>query len=151
MIPWPVDILLGVLLLVLETGAALRYVVNAAFDQWRRSKGGQPRSKEPGPALVVVPVVLPPALGAGLWWLGLPVSAGIQFAVPGVLVLLLAILAVIGAAKKRRDERDLEAAAGRDRSSDVPPPGSIVVPFRWDPDEQRYTATLEGFPCPPDE
>ncbi|MCG6495520.1 hypothetical protein MCM47_14505 [Kitasatospora sp. A2-31] len=144
------DVLLGVLLLVLETGAALRCVLNIAFDQWQRSKGGRPGSKERGPALVVVPVVLPPALGAGLWWVGLPVSAGIQFAVPGVLVLLLAVLAVTGTAKKRRDKRDREAAAAeRDRGLDIPPPGSIVVPFRWDPEAQRYTASLEGFPFGP--
>ncbi|MFJ3789592.1 hypothetical protein [Kitasatospora sp. NPDC090091] len=151
MIPWPVDVLLGVLLLVLEAGAALRYVVKVALAQWHWSTGGLPRSKDPTPAPVVavVPVALPAALGAGLLWAGLPVSAGIQFAVPGVLVLLLAILMWKGAAKKRRDERDRAAAAARDSAMDGPPPGSIVVPLRWDPDERRYSATLEGFPFRP--
>ncbi|MFF2656847.1 hypothetical protein ACFVUH_05730 [Kitasatospora sp. NPDC058032] len=101
-------------------------MVGAAFGQWRRSKGDGVSSKPPsGLALIAVPIVLPAALGVGVLRLGLPVSAGIQFATGCAFVLVLPTLFVAGAVGERRANREREAAGARDRR---PPPGSIVVP-----------------------
>ncbi|SOB80751.1 hypothetical protein [Streptomyces sp. 1331.2] len=123
---WPLDALAGLVTLALEGGAVFLYGLVSGLKHWAGW-----RTEDADRLAKALMVAVPAGLGAGFRWAGLPVSAWIQFAAAGavVLVLLADLLAgPLAAAWRRRRPSRPRARTGRgaDRPP-TPPPGAVAA------------------------
>ncbi|MGW2378408.1 MULTISPECIES: hypothetical protein [Kitasatospora] len=116
---WPLDALAGLVTLALLVGAAFLHITG--LKRW----AGHRSRVSPG-FVVVMAVAVPPALGAGFLWVGLPVSAWIHFAVGGIALLLIAVAPLVTAYRGRRPSRSW-AGTDQGHGHRTLPPGTYVI------------------------
>jgi hypothetical protein len=148
MVFWPIDLVVGLVVLAAEVAALFLRFLAIGLKQWA---SGGPSRKAPSwrayvRELLIVggSAVVASGIGVGFLQLGFSISASLQLIVGGVLALLLLAGAVIQSSRQLRPRR-FNATTARHRGPWERQTGSrTVVPLHWDADRHTYWGSLNG-------